>query len=213
VCNGTVVADSTNKMKKTIFILFLLISFLSFSQNKPNETQGNLSGYLVKATVVNGDTFPLINLPDVRIMDQMVFKSQKQAEKFTRLKRDVKKAYPYAILAAAKLKECNAKMATMPLEAERKLYMKRVEKEVVKQFEGDMRNLTLSQGKILIKLIDRETGSSSYELVKELRGTFSAWMWQSLAVFFGANLKSEYDATGNDKMIEQAIYLVESGEI
>ena len=201
-------------MKKTIIISLFLASFSLFSQNQAGNTKNHASiGYVVKATVVNGDTFPIFNLNQVWITEAMVFKSKKQAEKFTKLKRDVKKAYPYAIVAAAKLKECNAKMATMPLEVERKLYMKKVEKEVVKQFEGDMRNLTLSQGKILIKLIDRETGTCSYELVKELRGSFSAWMWQSLAVFFGANLKTDYDATGKDKMIEQAIYLVESGEI
>src|SRR5258705_13410403 len=103
------------------------------------------------------------------------------------------------MLASVKLKQYNAQLATMRLEAERKLYMKKAEKEIVKQFEGDMRQLTLNQGKILIKLIDRETGSTSYNLVKELRGSFSAWMWQSLAVFFGANLKSEYDAKGDDR--------------
>jgi len=196
-------------MKRFISILFFsVIGFISFAQT-------NSAGFVVRATIENGDTFPLIALNEVKIIESMVFKSQKQAENFGRLKVDVKKAYPYAILAAARLKECNAKLATMPLEVERKLYMKKVEKEVVRQFEGDMRDLTLTQGKLLIKLIDRETSSTSYNLVRELRGPFSAWMWQSLAVFFGANLKAQYDPYNNDKdkMIEQVIHLVESGAI
>lgn len=198
-------------MKKLVFILtMVLFSVFSFAQKRNTMKQGS---YLVKATIVDGDTIPLINLPEAMVVDAMVFKSKRQAEKFNKLKRDVKKAYPYAMLASVKLKQYDAKLATIHLEAERKLYMKKVEKEIVKQFEGDMRKLTLNQGKILIKLIDRETGSTSYNLVKELRGSFSAWMWQSLAVFFGANLKTEYDGKGDDKMIENIICLIQSGEI
>ena len=146
------------------------VSGFSYAQVKKNAGGAGfpLNSYLVKAVVVDGDTTPSVNLPEVRILDAMVFKSKRQAEKFDKLKRDVKKAYPYAMMASVKLKEYDAKLATIPLEAERKLYMKRVEKQIIKQFEGDMRNLTLTQGKILIKLIDRETGSTSYNLVKEL---------------------------------------------
>lgn len=196
-------------MKKLIAALFLSVIFTTvFAQHKQK-------GIATRITVVKGDTFPYVGLSEVKIVSKMSFKSRRAAENFGRLKVDVKKAYPYAILAAARLKECNAKMATMHLEAEKKLYMKRVEKEVVKQFEGDMKQLTLTQGKILIKLIDRETKATSYNLVKELRGSFSAWMWQSLAMVFGANLKAEYDPINNDKdrKIEQVIHLIESGEI
>jgi hypothetical protein len=207
-------------MKKISAILFLAVfsAFSAYAQVKAGQGKGGTAPvdplrYTVRGMVVDGDTLPLIYLPDVSISQTMVFKNQKQAENYTKLKRDVKKTYPYAILAAAKLKEYNVKLAGMRIEAERKLYMKKAEKELIKQFEGDMRKLTVTQGKILIKLIDRETGTTSYDLVKELRGSFSAWMWQSLAVFFGTNLKTEYDATGNDRIIETIIYQIEGGQI
>ena len=170
-------------------------------------------GIVVKTKIENGDTIPLITLNPVYINSDRIFKNKKQAEIYWKLKRDVKKVYPYAILAEAKLKEYNAHLSTMNNELQRKEYMKKAEKELKKQFEGDLKKLTVTQGKLLIKLIDRQTGETSYELVKDLRGSFSAFMWQSLAVIFGSNLKYEYDADGKDKMIEQVIYLVESGEI
>jgi len=80
-----------------------------------------------------------------------------------------------------------------------------------KEFEGQLKQLTVKQGRILIKLIDRETGKTSYDLVKQLRGSFSAWMWQGLAKLFGSDLKSEYDAKGEDRMIEVAIAQIENG--
>ena len=199
-------------MKKLIYIVTILVFTASFSYAQ-KKGKAKPAGFLVRAEVIGTDTVPSVMLPEVKIVDFMVFKSKKQAQKYDRLRRDVKKAYPYAMLASVKLKQYNAILTTMHLEAERKLYMKKAEKEIVKQFEGDMRNLTLTQGKILIKLIDRETGSTSYNLVKELRGSFSAWMWQSLAVFFGANLKSEYDSKGDDRMIENIISQIQSGEI
>ena len=202
---------------KTLASLSLAIVCWNLSADaqpsKSIENSNHAAGYLVKVAVVNGDTIPSVYLPEIHIVGAMVFKSKRQAEKYDKLKRDVKKAYPYAMLASIKLKEYDAKLATIHLEAERKLYMKRAERAIIKQFEGDMRQLTLNQGKILIKLIDRETGSTSYNLVKELRGSFSAWMWQSLALFFGANLKTEYDGNGEDRMIENIIFLIQSGEI
>jgi len=86
-----------------------------------------------------------------------------------------------------------------------------VEENLKKEFTEDLKNLTITQGRILIKLIDRETGKSSYTLIKELRGSFSAFMWQSLASLFNSSLKVEYDAEGEDKPIEDAIRLIESG--
>ena len=199
-----------------VFCFLLFVDFDSFSQMLGNaSTTGYTTdkGIVVKAKFENGDTIPLITLNPVYITSERIFKNKKQAEIYWKLKRDVKKVYPYAILAEAKLKEYNARLATMDTELERKEYMKKAEKELKKQFEGDLKKLTVTQGKLLIKLIDRQTGETSYELVKELRGSFSAFMWQSLAVIFGSNLKYEYDSKDKDKMIEQVIYLVESGEI
>jgi len=120
--------------------------------------------------------------------------------------------YPYAILAAAKLKEYNNALNRMTNKEMQKVFLKQCEKDLKKDFEEELKALTVSQGKILMKLIDRETGETTYEIVKQLRGTFQAAMWQALARIFGHNMKVEYDAKAEDLMIERAIKLVESGQ-
>jgi hypothetical protein len=168
--------------------------------------------YKVWAEVVNGDTIPSIRFQDVWIYADYAYKNKRQYEAWSRTKYNVKKVYPYAILAAAKLKEYNRILEKMPNEATRKAYMKTVEKELKAEFEEPLKDLTMTQGKILLKLIDRETGNTSYELVKDLRGGFQAFMWQSVARIFGSNMKSEYDPNGEDIMIERAIKLIEAGQ-
>ena len=91
----------------------------------------------------------------------------------------------------------------------KKKYMKLAEKKLKDEFGNELKNLTMTQGRILIKLIDRETGKTAFKIVKEMRGTFSAFMWQSLAVLFSSNLKDQYDPNSEDKAIEQAIKLIE----
>ncbi|MBL7934670.1 MAG: DUF4294 domain-containing protein [Bacteroidia bacterium] len=194
------------------FILFICLSFPSFSQSDINVGDKPKVLYKVWGEVVNGDTIPSIRLPDVWIYAEYSYKNRKQHEAWSRTKYNVKKVYPYAILAAAKLKEYNRILEKMPSEASRKAYMKVVEKELKAEFEEPLKNLTMTQGRILLKLIDRETGNTSYELVKDLRGGFQAFMWQSVARIFGSNMKSEYDPTGEDIMIERAIKLVEGGQ-
>lgn len=197
---------------KIFFILFISLSFTSFSQSDINAGDKPKVLYKVWGEVVNGDTIPSIRLPDVWIYAEYSYKNRKQYEAWSRTKYNVKKVYPYAILAAAKLKEYNRILEKMPSEASRKAYMKVVEKELKAEFEEPLKNLTMTQGRILLKLIDRETGNTSYELVKDLRGGFQAFMWQSVARIFGSNMKSEYDPTGEDIMIERAIKLVEGGQ-
>jgi len=194
-------------------VLCLLISFVSFSQDElsipePSKQQG----YRLPAEVVNGDTIAYINLSPVWVFDNYVYRNRRAVEQWTRTKYNVKKVYPYAILAAAKLKEYDRVLQGMP-EYQRSAYLKVVEKQLRSEFEDQLKNLTVTQGRILLKLIDRETGKTSYQLVKDLRGSFQAFMWQSLARLFGSNMKSEYDPTGEDMMIERAIRLVEAGQI
>jgi hypothetical protein len=124
----------------------------------------------------------------------------------------VKKVYPYAILAAAKLKEYDKVMEKMTDEDLKKAFLKVCEKDLRNEFEDELKDLSISQGKVLMKLIDRETGKTTYDLVKQLRGSFQAAMWQTVARIFGHNMKSEYDANIEDIMIERAIKLVENGQ-
>lgn len=198
-----------------IFIICILFPFSNFSQTSiaaPVPTGNSKPVYKVWAEVVNGDTIPSVRLPDVWVYAEYSYKNKKQYEAWSRTKYNVKKVYPYAILAAAKLKEYNRILEKMPDEKIRKAYMKTVESELKAEFEEPLKDLTITQGRILLKLIDRETGNSSYDLVKEMRGGFQAFMWQSLARLFGSNMKSEYDPKGEDIMTERAIKLIEAGQ-
>jgi hypothetical protein len=193
--------------------LCICVFFLPFlcSAQQPTQENKPAQQIIVPAVIYEGDTIPCITMPAVMCTAKRTFKNKKDAAKWTRLLYNVKKVYPYSILAAARLKEYDRILATIPNEKDRKKYMSVVEEKLKAEFGNDLKNLTITQGKILIKLIDRETGKNSYTLIKELRGSFSAFMWQSLATLFNSNLKVEYDPEGEDKMIEDAIKLIESG--
>jgi hypothetical protein len=175
-------------------------------------TQVSHAQYIVHGTIEGKDTIPTINLPTVEIWGAVTAEDLLEIQKYNKLKRNIIKVYPYAKWASAKFNEINSKSLTMS-PRERKKFIKEEEKKAKEQFAKDLKNFTYSQGKILIKLIDRETGQTSYELVKELRGSFQAFFWQSIARIFSANLKAEYDSTGEDKMIEQIVRGIERGEI
>lgn len=198
------------------FIFFSLLIFnttLIFSQDNVNDiTVPPSQGYRCRAQVVNGDTIPVIDLYAVDVVTNYIFKTPKQYVLWTRIKRDVKITYPYAIIAAAKLKEYDRILNKMPNEQLRKAYLRTCEKDLRKEFEKVLKELTIEQGKVLMKLIDRESGKTAYDIVKEMRGTFQAVMWQTLACLFGNTMKHQYDATTNDVMIENAVKLVESGQ-
>ena len=202
-----------SKFKLTIIFSWLLFQVYAQTGDDvivPNEKPKVV--YRVWAEVVNGDTIPSIRCQDIRVYAEYTYKNKKQYDAWSRTKYNVKKVYPYAILASAKLREYNRILEKMPTEASRKAYMKTVEKELKAEFEEPLKDLSMTQGKILLKLIDRETGNTSYELVKDLRGGFQAFMWQSVARLFGSNMKSEYDPKGEDIMIERAIKLIEAGQ-
>lgn len=202
-----------SKFKLTIIFSWLLFQIYAQTGDDvivPNEKPKVV--YKVWAEVVNGDTIPSIRCQDIWVYAEYTYKNKKQYDAWSRTKYNVKKVYPYAILASAKLKEYNRILEKMPTEASRKAYMKTVEKELKAEFEEPLKDLSMTQGKILLKLIDRETGNTSYELVKDLRGGFQAFMWQSVARLFGSNMKSEYDPKGEDIMIERAIKLIEAGQ-
>jgi hypothetical protein len=195
-----------------LLALFCCLYIPIYSQTEDYVQEKPKVFYKVWAEVYNGDTIPSIRFPDVYVYAEYAYKNKKQYEAWTRTKYNVKKVYPYAILAAARLKEYNLILEKMPDEKSKKAYIKKIEKELKNEFEEPLKNLTTTQGEILLKLIDRETGNTSYELVKSLRGNFQAFMWQSLARLFGSNMKAQYDPEGEDIMIERAIKLIEAGQ-
>ena len=198
----------------TIIFLFFFLNVLRAKSQSPiyDLTVPPKNGFWARAEVVNGDTIPVVDLNTVEVFGEYVFKNRRQYEKWTRLKFNVKKVYPYAILAAAKLKEYNKMLEKIEDEDYKKAFLKVCEKDLRNQFEDELKGLTVSQGKVLMKLIDRETGKTTYELVKQMRGNFQAVMWQTMARLFGNSMKVEYDAEVEDIMIERAIKLVEAGD-
>lgn len=197
--------------KKSIFVvIFFTVVVLCKVTYAQHITE---HGTITFGTLYQGDTIPLIQLPTVHIIETMSEEGLENYKKYLKLKRDVLRAYPYARLAGVKLRFINDSLKHITSERLQKKFIKETEKELKKQFESDLKNLTISQGRILIRLIDRETGNTSYQLVKDLRGGFQAFMWQSLARLFGSNLKDQYDATNEDKLIESIIQQIEKGQL
>jgi len=209
---GYMICTQISQMATRSFILLIFFSSAVFAQQ--SATQGlelPVKGVLVKTVIYNGDTIPYVVLPAVVCATDRVFKNKRQKASWDRLKYNVKKVYPYAILAAAKLKEYDQILSQMP-EKERERYTKMAEKQLKQEFGEELKNLSMTQGRILIKLIDRETGKTTYNVVRDMRGSFSAFMWQGVALMFSSSLKDEYDAQGEDKAIESAIKVIEAGE-
>jgi hypothetical protein len=203
----------TRYAKYSIVWLLSIVSITLFSQGTATDlTIPPASGIRTRAEIVNGDTVPVMALSTVYVYTDFIFTTRRHREMWTRTKFNVKKVYPYAILAAAKLKEYDNALGKLEGEQLRKAFIKRCEKDLRSQFEEELKGLTVSQGKILMKLIDRETGKTTYQLVKQLRGSFQAAMWQTVALIFGHNMKAEYDANAEDIMIERAVKIVEAGE-
>lgn len=202
------------KMKRIGVIALCLIFTTYYSQvkkgNGPNKNQ--LPGYVVKATVVNGDTVPTIELKEAVIEGQLIFANEEEAKKYRHLVRDVRRVYPYAIQISVKVKEYDQLMASMN-KREKKKFMDKIEPELKEQFDKAFRSNTVNQAQVLIKLIDRETGHDSYHLIKQFKGGWNALMWQSLARVVGTNLKADYEPEGDDKAIEHIVRQIESGLI
>ncbi len=206
-------------MNKQIFILFffLLVTDIVSGQTPIDIDSAralkNYEGYLVYGDVIEGDTVIHIGLREIIIHPPFRFKSRKQYRRYSRLVRYVKKVYPYSRIVSEQLTEIHSHLDDYKTEKEKKEYLKRKENELKEQFEGKLRKLTYTQGRILVKLINRETGYTTYAIVKELKGSLNAFFWQSVARLFGNNLKMEYDPVGDDKMIEDIVIRIENGEL
>ncbi len=198
------------KLKAVIpfILIFFAINLLSLFASAQEEEE-----IVMLAEVINGDTFPVKYMPYVEIIAERTFKTKTQRKRFKRLQYNVKKMYPYAKLAGDLLEEYEAELTAVCSERARKKFYKKIEEELKKEFDGDIRKMSTSQGRILIKLIDRETGDTSYEILQEFRGNVSAFFWQSLSRMFGQDLKSDYDPHGYDKDIESIVQLIEAGAI
>lgn len=198
-----------------ILITFFLLATLPCAAQKQAETpveQGQKL-YLTPMTVYEGDTIPYIKLPTVYVFKPLKFKNRRQMNQYYKLVRDVKKVLPIANEVNRAIIETYEYLQTIPDEKARQKHLKLVEKSVKEQYTPRMKKLTFAQGKLLIKLVDRQTNSTGYELVKAFLGPFRAGFYQAFAALFGASLKKQYDPTGDDALTERIVLLVESGQL
>ena len=197
---------------KRLFFLILFLSFIAVHLDAQEQTT-TIKGYLVSVCVYEGDTIPSMRMPTLYIYKPLKFKNKKKQQEYNRLVRNVKKTLPIAKEVNRAIIETYEFIQTLPDEKARQKHLSLVEKSVKEQYTPRMKKLTLSQGKLLIKLINRETSSSSYELVKAFLGPFKAGFYQAFAAIFGASLKKEYHPEDEDAMIERIIVLIENGQL
>ena len=190
---------------------FLLVLLPAFSVNVFGQDGklGKNDTILVNSIIYQGDTIPAQTLEWVWVDGYLSPAQKKKKAEWTRLRNAVYVTYPYARRAGVIINDINAKLADIPTKSERKSYIKTREKELKKEFSDPLSDLSVYQGKVLMKLINRQTGNNCYELISEYKGSFTARFWQTVAFVFGSNLKQPYDAIGDDRQIESIVVEVE----
>ncbi|MDR0989565.1 MAG: DUF4294 domain-containing protein [Prevotellaceae bacterium] len=191
----------------------LFLAFLGLSAGLVQGQTFTKEGFPIRRVVDGGDTIEQVTLPAVYIFKPLVFTDRRQQRAYTKLVRDVKKVLPIAREVNRAIIETYEYLMTLPTEKERQAHLKRVEKGIKKQYLPVMKRLTFSQGKLLIKLIDRQSHQTSYEIVKAFLGSFRAGFYQAFAALFGASLKKEYQPEGADRLVERVVLLVQSGQL
>lgn len=203
-------------MKRRILILLLGFLGATVSGQKEDTVASDTvlkPLHILKTATWDGQTYPLVELPEITVTDRMPRGVRFDYRRHARLVYNVRRVYPYALIVRDEFGRINRLLETLPDEKAKRNFLQDYEKDILSRYEGDMRKLTFTQGKILIKLIDRETQNTSYDLIREYRGKFSAVFWQGIARIFGSNLKSTYDAEGEDYLIEQIIKEIEAGRL
>ena len=181
---------------KLLLLVIFFISYLNlFSQEKI---------IIADFEIINNDTIFLGEIPEIEILE---FKNRSEKHQYYILKRKVLKVYPFALLAKKKLTDIEKGLDTIPKRRHKKRYTKEIVKWVKNEYSEELKKLTMSEGRILVKLIYRETKTTSYDIVKSYRGKFNAFFWQSMAKLWKNNLKTEYDPVNirEDMLIEHII--------
>ena len=161
----------------------------------------------------NGDSIQYMEMNNVYVFPPVTFTSKKQQGAYMRLVKNVKTVLPIAKEARLIMMETAQYLETLPDDKARSEHMRRVEKSIMQEYKPRMKKLTYSQGKLLIKLIYRESNSSGYELIQAFFGPVRAGFYQAFAWAFGASLKKKYDPEGIDRLTERVVLMVEAGQI
>lgn len=195
---------------KQVFKISLLVIIMFLSALLQTEAQIPDSVPVI-GIIEKGDTLIYKTLPEVTVFSKPEFDKPRHERQYNRYVERVKKVYPYAKLAGEMLAEYEPKYLALEDDKERRKMMKELEKKLLSEYKDDMKKMTISDGRVLLKLIDRETSKTSFTLIKEFRGGASAFFWQSIARIFKNDLKSEYDPFGEDMVLEQIVTLIEIG--
>ncbi len=163
--------------------------------------------------VQNGDTLYLAYLRDIYVFPELKFKNRRQERFYWKTVRDVKVTLPYAKMITREMAYADAELAKIQDKKEQRKWWKHYEKTLFRRYEKNFRNMTASQGQMLMKLMDRESDRTSYELIRQYRGKASADFWQFVAKLFKNDLKEEYDGDDKDRIVERVILLVEAGQL
>lgn len=203
-----------NKRSHIVIFLLLLLgcAATAYAQQRPAPAREKRV-YLTSMCVYQGDTIPYVKLPTVYIFKPLKFKNRRAETKYYKLIRDVKKTLPIAKEINGIIIETYEFLQTLPNEKARSRHIKAVEKGLKEQYTPRMKKLTFAQGKLLIKLVDRENNQTSFQLVRAFMGPFKTGFYQAFAALFGASLKKQYDPTGEDALVERIVLMVESGQL
>ncbi len=200
-------------MKRMMFLLGLLVALVTPVSAQEIGDPEFVPMVKVSKTLVDGDTIQYMEMQNVYVYPEPTFKNKRQQQAYTRLVRNVKKVLPIAKEVRQMLIETAEYIETLPSKSEREAHLKRVEASIVKEYKPRMKKLTLAQGKLLIKLVDRECNSTAYEAIQAFVGPVKAGWWQAFAWVFGASLKKGYRPDGVDKLTERVVLMVEAGQI
>jgi hypothetical protein len=204
--------------RKILLFLAVLSTVQSMAQSKRTDEVDMDSPTFVPTVKVGkvfegGDSIQYMEMNNVYVFPPVTFSSKKQQNAYMRLVKNVKTVLPIAKEARMIMMETAEYLETLPNKEARDEHMKRVEKSIMKEYKPRMKKLTYSQGKLLIKLIYRESHSSGYELIQAFLGPIRAGFYQAFAWAFGASLKKEYDPEGVDRLTERVVLMVEAGQL
>ncbi len=207
-------------MKKNLLFwmisLFLLLGETGFGQTLGDVNTGGAhprSYAMMEKVIENGEVIYLETLREFFVYPPLVFKNKKQEQFYWRTVRDVKIALPYARLASYEITRLNRELFQLSDDKARKKHIKEFQSRIFKEHEKKLRNLTINQGKMMVKLVDREYDVNVHDIIKSYKGGPSAFFWNTVAKFFGSDLKSEYNGNDKDRIVERVITLVDAGQL
>ena len=202
-------------MRHLLTIGLLMCGLCATAQEKADDPGSPTFVPTVKVSkvLVDGDSIQYMEFSNVYVYPKLTFSSKRQQASYMRLVKNVKITLPLAKEVRQILIETAEYLETLPNDKAKQEHIKRVEQSILKEYKPKMKKLTYSQGKLLIKLINRECNSTSYEAIQAFMGPLRAGFWQAFAWAFGASLKKEYDPEGTDRLTERVVLLVEAGQL